>query len=80
VEAPRRLSYVLVVSLRKLSLVDAAFAIVFFALAGVFADEDDGVKSVLGAVGWYGFWLSLLVMLVLSVVTVVRLMRRASTL
>jgi hypothetical protein len=65
-------------SLRKLSLADAALAIVLFVLAGVFADEDHGVKWVLGAIGWYGFWVCLLVMLVLSVATLVRLLRRAS--
>jgi len=66
-------------SLRKLSLIDGAAAVVLFALAAVFADEDHGVKSVLGAIGWFGFWACLLVMVVLSVVTLVRLMRRASS-
>jgi uncharacterized membrane protein len=67
-------------SLRKVALADAAVAILLFALAGVFAGEEDGVKSVLGAIGWFGFWLCLLVMVALSVVTLVRLLRRASTL
>ena len=66
-------------SLRKLALADAAVAILLFALAGLFSDEDDGVKSVLGAIGWFGFWICLLVMLALSVVTFVRLLRRTST-
>lgn len=64
--------------MRKLSLIDAGAAIVLFVLAAVFADEDHGVKSVLGAIGWFGFWFCLLVMVVLSVVTIVRLLRRAS--
>jgi len=65
-------------SLRKLALGDAAVAILLFVLAALFADADSGVTSVLGAIGWFGFWLCLLVMLALSVVTLVRLLRRAS--
>ena len=66
-------------SIRKLSLADGALAIVLFVLAAVFADEDHGVKSVLGAIGWFGFWICLLVMVALTVVTLVRLLRRASS-
>jgi hypothetical protein len=66
-------------SLRKLSLFDGALAIVLFVLAAVFSDEEHGVKSVLGAVGWYGFWICLLAMLALSVVTFVRLLKRTSS-
>ena len=66
-------------SLRKLTLLDGAAAIVLFVLAAVFVDEEHGVKSVLGAIGWFGFWFCLLVMVLLSVVTIVRLLRRASS-
>jgi hypothetical protein len=65
-------------SLRTLSIADGGLAIALFVLAAVFSDEEDGVKSVLGAIGWFGFWLCLLVMILLSVVTLVRLLRRAS--
>ena len=67
-------------SLRKIALADAGVAILLFVLAALFADAESGVTAVLGAIGWFGFWLCLLVMVALSVVTLVRLLRRASAL
>jgi hypothetical protein len=63
-------------SLRTLAIVDAVVGAVLFILAWVFADTDHGVGEVLGAVGWFGFWLCVLAMIVIGVIWFVRVRRR----
>ena len=63
-------------SLRALAIVDAVAGAVLFILAWVFADTDHGIGEVLGAIGWFGFWLCVLAMIVIAVVWFVRARRR----
>jgi len=65
-------------SLRPLVLVDVITGAVLFALAWIFADTNHGVGSVLGAIGWFGFWICVLALLVLGAVWIVRSRRPAA--
>ena len=63
-------------SLRTLAIADAVVGAVLFILAWAFDDANHGVGAVLGAVGWFGFWLCVLALIVLGVFGLVRLLRR----
>ena len=64
------------ISLRPLVIADVVLGAILFVLAWIFADTDHGVGSVLGAIGWFGFWICVLVLIVLGVLALVRRMRR----
>jgi hypothetical protein len=63
-------------SLRTLAIADAVVGAVLFVLAWVFADTDQGAGQVLGAIGWFGFWLCVLAMIAIGVFWFVRVRRR----
>jgi hypothetical protein len=63
-------------SLRTLAIADAVVGAVLFILAWVFADTDRGVGGVLGAIGWFGFWICVLAMIVIAVIWFVLVRRR----
>lgn len=66
-------------SLRQLVVADVVLGAVLFVLAWIFADTDGGAGEVVGAIGWFGFWLCVLALLVLGVVWLVRRLRRPAT-
>jgi len=67
------------VSLRQLVIADVVLGAILFVLAWVFQDSDEGAGEVIGAIGWFGFWLCVLALLVLGVVWLVRRFRRPAT-
>ena len=66
-------------SLRPLVVADAVLGAVLFALAWIFSESDEGTGEVIGAIGWFGFWICVLALVVLGVVALVRRMRRPAT-
>ena len=66
-------------SLRPLVIADVVLGAILFVLAWIFADTDNGVGEVVGAIGWFGFWLCVLALIVLGVVALVRRLRRPAT-
>ena len=65
-------------SLRTLAIVDAIVGAVLFILAWAFDDANHGIGAVLGAIGWFGFWICVLALIVLGVVGLVRMLRPAA--
>jgi hypothetical protein len=66
-------------SLRPLVIADVVLGAILFALAWIFADTDEGAGEVVGAIGWFGFWLCVLALVVLGVAWLVRRLRRPAT-
>jgi len=63
-------------SLRALAIAAAAVGAALFLLAWGFDDANHGVGAVLGAIGWFGFWICVLALIALGVVGLVRMLRR----
>ncbi len=65
--------------LHKAMIAVASVGVALFTLSGILRNADSGVTGVLGAVGWFGFWVCVLGSIALALVALGRgVLRRAN--